>query len=57
MAEVLRPLERSQSLPYKSERQRKYMHAKHPEIAARWDKETGGKVVKKKASPKKGKKK
>lgn len=57
MAEVLRPLERSQSLPYKSERQRKYMHAKHPEIAARWDKETGGKVAKKKATPKKGKKK
>jgi hypothetical protein len=32
-------------MPYKSEKQRKYMHAKHPGIAARWDKETGGKVV------------
>lgn len=32
------------SMPYKSEKQRKYMHAKHPEIAKRWDKETGGKV-------------
>lgn len=49
-------------MPYSSDKQRKYMHAKHPEIAARWDKETGGKVVKKKAAakkaaPKKGKKK
>jgi hypothetical protein len=31
-------------MPYKSDKQRRYMHAKHPEIAARWDKETGGKV-------------
>jgi hypothetical protein len=37
-------------MPYKSDKQRKFMHAKHPEIAKRWDKETGGKV-------KKGKKK
>jgi hypothetical protein len=40
--------------PYRSDKQRKYMHAKHPEIAKRWDKETGGKVVPKKAK-KKGK--
>lgn len=26
-------------MPYKSEAQRKYMHAKHPEIAKRWDAE------------------
>ena len=26
-------------MPYKSEKQRKYMHAKHPEIAERWDEE------------------
>lgn len=26
-------------MPYKSDAQRKFMHAKHPEIAARWDKE------------------
>lgn len=26
-------------MPYKSAAQRKYMHAKHPEIAKRWDKE------------------
>ncbi|HEY6021258.1 MAG TPA: hypothetical protein VIY48_15550 [Candidatus Paceibacterota bacterium] len=40
-------------MPYKSDAQRKFMHAKHPDIAKRWDKETGGKVVKKKATPKK----
>lgn len=34
-------------MPYKSAKQRRYMHAKHPEIAARWDKKYGGKVVKK----------
>lgn len=33
-------------MPYKSDKQRKFMHAKHPEIAKRWDKETGGKVKK-----------
>ena len=26
-------------MPYKSEAQRKFMHAKHPEIAERWDAE------------------
>ena len=30
-------------MPYKSERQRKYLHAKHPEIAARWDREAKAK--------------
>lgn len=39
-------------MPYKSEKQRRFMHAKHPDIAARWDKETGGKVSGKKAAPK-----
>ena len=33
-------------MPYRSEKQRRYMHAKHPEIAARWDREYGGKVEK-----------
>jgi hypothetical protein len=33
-------------MPYKSEKQRRYMHARHPEIAARWDREYGGKVHK-----------
>jgi hypothetical protein len=41
-------------MPYRSEKQRKFMHAKHPDIAKRWDKETGGKV-KPKAKAKKGK--
>lgn len=35
-------------MPYKSAKQRAYMHAKLPAIAARWDKEYGGKVVGKK---------
>lgn len=35
-------------MPYRSEKQRKFMHAVHPKIAARWDKETGGKIVKSK---------
>lgn len=33
------------------------MHAKHPDIAKRWDKETGDKVAKKKAAPKRKAKK
>jgi len=40
-------------MPYKSEKQRKFMHAKHPEIAERWDKEYGGKISKKKKFTKK----
>lgn len=32
-------------MPYKSDKQRRFMHAKHPEIASRWDKEHGGKVA------------
>ena len=26
-------------MPYKSEKQRKFLHAKHPDIAERWDAE------------------
>jgi hypothetical protein len=26
-------------VPFKSEKQRKYLHAKHPKIAERWEKE------------------
>lgn len=26
-------------MPYKSDAQRRFMHAKHPEIAERWDRE------------------
>jgi hypothetical protein len=41
-------------MPYKSEKQRKYLHAKEPKLAAKWDKKYGGKVVpsKKKAGKK-----
>lgn len=35
-------------MPYKSSKQKSYLHAKHPGIARKWDKEAGGKVVKKK---------
>ena len=34
-------------MPYKSAKQRRYLHAKHPKIAKRWDKKYGGKIVKK----------
>lgn len=35
-------------MPYKSAKQRRYMHAAHPKIAAKWDKKYGGKVRAKK---------
>lgn len=31
-------------MPYKSEKQRRFMWAKHPEIAQRWEKEGKGHV-------------
>lgn len=40
-------------MPYKSDKQRRYMHAKHPTIAAKWDKKYGSKVAPKKTSKKK----
>jgi len=42
-------------MPYKSDKQRKFLHAKHPKIAARWDKQYGGKVSKPAATKRKGK--
>ena len=33
-------------MPYKSAKQRAYMHIHHPEIAKRWDKKYGGKIDK-----------
>lgn len=39
-------------MPFKSQAQRKWMHAQHPEMAERWEKET----PKGKALPKKVKK-
>jgi len=35
-------------MPYKSDKQRKFMHAKHPKIAAKWDAEKGAKMHKSK---------
>jgi hypothetical protein len=35
-------------MPYVSDKQRKYMHAKHPEIAAKWDEEIRKKKKKRK---------
>ena len=34
-------------MPYKSKRQRAWMHINKPKIAKRWDKKYGGKVRKK----------
>lgn len=36
-------------MPYRSTSQRKFMHAVHPEIAAKWDKKYGSKIVKNKS--------
>lgn len=35
-------------MPYRSKRQRAFMHAKHPRIAKKWDKKYGAKIVRKK---------
>ena len=35
--------------PYRSKAQRAWMHIHKPKIAKKWDKEYGGKIVKKKA--------
>ncbi len=34
-------------MPFKSEKQRRYMHANHPKIAQRWEKKynAGGRVI------------
>ena len=32
-------------MPYKSAKQRAYLHIHEPELAARWDKEYGGEVL------------
>ena len=39
-------------MPYRSTKQRRFMHAKHPEIAKRWDAKYGSKIVKKKGKKK-----
>jgi hypothetical protein len=33
--------------PYKSKKQRAYLHIHHPKIAKKWDQRYGGKIVKK----------
>ena len=35
-------------MPFRSAKQRRYMYAKHPEIAKRWTAKYGSKIVKKK---------
>jgi hypothetical protein len=32
-------------MPYASAKQRRFMHARHPEIAKRWDREYGGRTL------------
>ena len=44
-------------MPFRSKKQRKFMWAKHPDIARRWTKKYGSKVVKSKKKKKKKKKK
>lgn len=44
------------TIPYESDKQRKFMYAKHPEIAKRYEKE-GKANVKKKSQRKGGRKK
>ena len=43
-------------MPYQSKAQARYMHARHPKIAARWDREYGvGKNLPERARKKKAK--
>ena len=45
-------------MPFKSEKQRKFMHAQHPDIAKKWEAETKAeKKAEKKATKSKPKKK
>jgi len=39
-------------MPYKSEKQRAFMHANLPKVAEKWDRETGGVIVPGKKSTK-----
>jgi hypothetical protein len=40
-------------MPYKSKKQRAYLHIHEPVLAKKWDKETGGKVQSTTKKPKK----
>ena len=44
-------------MPYRSAKQRRYMHAKHPKIAKRWDEKYGGRIMKVKKRKRKRQKK
>lgn len=39
-------------MPYKSKKQRAYLHAKKPALAKKWDKKYGGKVSRRKKKSK-----
>ena len=41
-------------MPFKSKKQRKFMWARHPEIARRWTEKYGSKIQSKKKKKKKG---
>jgi hypothetical protein len=43
-------------MPYRSAKQRRFMHARHPKIAARWDRKYGGRIYPKKSSRSSGRK-
>ena len=45
------------TMPFRSEKQRRFMYSQHPEIAKRWSKDYGGKIMKKKKKDKPKKKK
>ncbi len=40
-------------MPYKSKRQRAYLHINEPELARKWDKKYGGKIDKSRSRKKK----
>jgi len=44
-------------VPYRSKKQRAYMHIRHPKIAKKWDKRYGGKIAPKKKTSSKARKK
>jgi hypothetical protein len=43
-------------MPFQSEKQRRYMHANHPEIARRWEHEYGSAVKRDRTKNRRGRK-
>jgi hypothetical protein len=39
-------------MPFRSVKQRKFMYARHPDIARKWSKKYGSKIVRKKSGKK-----